>query len=55
MLKDEAVEMIDRHKNGLKDPADMLHWTWLRVIIANLTQAEWEAALERALPVLAAG
>ena len=55
MLKDEAVEMIDRHKNALADPVDMLHWTWLRVIVANLSQEEWEAALQRALPVLAAG
>jgi len=53
MTKEEALELIDNYKNGLIDPADLLHWTWLRVIVAQLTKDEWERALERALPILA--
>ena len=54
LLKEEALELIDRHKNSLLDPADMLHWTWLRVIVSQLTKEEWEGAMQRALPHLAA-
>jgi len=52
MTKEEALAMIDTYKNKLIDPVEMLHWTWLRVIIAHMNKNEWEAALARALPVL---
>lgn len=52
MNKEEALAMIDEHTHGMTDVIELLHWAWLRVIVAHLTKEEWERALERALPVL---
>lgn len=52
MTKVEALKMIDQHKNKLIDPVEALHWTWLRVIINQLTEDEWDELLKRATPVL---
>lgn len=52
MTKEDALLVIDNHKNKLLDPVEMLHWTWLRVIIANIPDGEWDAALEHAAETL---
>ena len=48
MTKDEALALIDAHKNALLNPVEMLNWTWLRVIVLNLSDDTWAEALERA-------
>ena len=52
MRRIEAIKLIDDHKNKLVNPVDMLHWTWLRVIINSLTEGEWEMAVEKATETL---
>lgn len=52
MTREEAVRLVDDHKNKLVNPVEMLHWTWLRVIINNLPDEQWDAALSRAHGVL---
>ena len=48
MTKDEALALIDAHKNKLINPVEMLHWTWLRVIILNININAWNDALGKA-------
>lgn len=48
MKKKEAIQLIDNHKNGLINPVEMLSWVWLRVILNNLDDEAWEAALVKA-------
>ena len=48
MTKAEALALIDAHKNKLLNPVEMLHWTWLRVIINHLSDDEWNNALRNA-------
>jgi hypothetical protein len=48
MTRAEALKLIDDHKNKLIHPVEMLHWTWLRVIINSFTEGEWETAVEKA-------
>lgn len=52
MKRAEAIALIDKHKNALINPVEMLHWTWLRVIINSLTEGEWETAVEKAAETL---
>ena len=52
MTKREAIDLIDGHKNALLDPVEMLHWTWLRVVINQIPDDAWEAYLEGAAVVL---
>lgn len=52
MKKEEAMKMIDDHKNKLINPVEMLMWTWLRVIILSLTDEQWDDALGRATATL---
>jgi hypothetical protein len=52
MLREDAVKMIDEHKNKLIDPVDMLNWTWLRVIVANISDGGWSEAHDRAEVIL---
>lgn len=33
MTKDEAIAMIDKTKDGLINPVELLHWVWLRRLI----------------------
>lgn len=42
MDKDLAIILIDKHKNALIDPVEMLNWTWLRVIISSIPDREWD-------------
>lgn len=53
MRKDQAIAMIDAHKNKLVNPVEMLHWTWLRVTILQIPDTEWERYLGEAVEVLA--
>lgn len=52
MTHTEALKLIDDHKNQLLDPVEMLAWTHLRVIIANIKYIEWVNANYRAEKVL---
>lgn len=52
MKKIEAIKLIDDHKNKMIDPVAMLHWSWLRVIVLQIPEAEWERYLENAIVVL---
>lgn len=45
MTKKEALELIDAHKNKLIHPVELLHWTWLRVVVLHLTEEAWEEAM----------
>jgi hypothetical protein len=53
VTKAEALLLIDNHKNALVNPLDLLHWTWLRVIVLKISDDEWEASVGRAVEVLA--
>lgn len=52
MTKKEALALIDAHKNKLVHPVELLRWTWLRVIILQTTDEEWEALVERAIVIM---
>lgn len=53
MRKEEAVALIYEHKNRkIINPVELLHWTWLYVIVSNLSDEAWEAALEKGMEVL---
>lgn len=52
MTKKEALKLIDDHKNKQVDPVILLNWTWLRVIILNIPEAEWELHVEAAAETL---
>lgn len=52
MLKQEAIERIDSHKNKLINPVEMLHWTWLRVIINQIPDEEWDRAVVKAEEIM---
>lgn len=52
MTKEEAIALIDEHKNKLINPAEMLHWTWLRVIILNVPEPIWNGAVVDAEEIL---
>lgn len=48
MEKQDAINLIDDHKNKLLNPVEMLEWTILRVILLNVSDEAWEAALDKA-------
>jgi hypothetical protein len=50
--KSGVIKMIDAHKNKLSDPIDRLAWTWVRVIIDNIPDDQWELAVEKATEAL---
>lgn len=52
MNREEALALIDTHKNALIHPVEMLHWTWLRVIINQFTEDEWETAVNKAAGIM---
>jgi len=52
MTKQQALNLIDNHKNALVNPVDMLRWTWLRVIVLKIPEDEWERYVEAAVEVL---
>lgn len=52
MTRVQAIELVDNHKNALLHPTDILSWTWLRVILLNITDEQWDAALEKAVVTL---
>ena len=52
MTKREAIDLIDGHKNALLDPVEMLRWTWLRVVVNQIPDDDWEAYLEAAAVAL---
>ena len=53
MTKNQALMVIDNHKNKLIDPLEMLDWTWLRVIINEIPDDQWNKATDRAVVTLA--
>lgn len=48
MTQSDFLKLIDDSKNTLINPVDMLHWTWLRVIILSIAPDEWEELISRA-------
>lgn len=48
----EALDLIDKHKNVLVNPVEMLHWTHLRVIISQIPDDDWEKAMDKAHTIL---
>lgn len=52
MTKEEAIALIDNHKNKLINPVEMLDWTWLRVTINQLPDEIWEKALDDACEII---
>lgn len=48
MTKEEAIALIDAHKDKLVHPREMLDWVWLRVIILHMTEEAWSEALGKA-------
>lgn len=52
MTKQDAIALIDAHKNALLNPVEMLDWTWLRVILMHLHDGAWDAAVENASETL---
>ena len=53
MTKDEAIKLIDDHKNKLINPVEMLAWTYLRVIILKINDDSWLQAEVKANEILA--
>ena len=53
MTKNQALKMIDDHKNKMTDPLEMLDWAWLRVIVSEIPDVHWEYATDRAVVILA--
>jgi hypothetical protein len=53
MTKTEALQLIDDHKNKMVNPMEMLRWTWLRVIVLQISEEDWERYLTSAVEVLA--
>lgn len=52
MTKTDVIKMIDDHKNRMIDPTAMLHWTWLRVIINQIPDEDWERYVGNAVEVM---
>lgn len=52
MTKEEAINIIDLHKNSIINAVDLLNWTWLRVIVNQISKDEWERYVEKATEVL---
>lgn len=52
MTKSRAIELIDNHKNQLIDPREMLDWSWLRVILNQIPDDEWDKATTSAIVIL---
>ncbi len=53
MTKEKAIELVTR-QNGQAGigPEDMLSWTWLRLILTDISDKEWERATVSALKSL---
>ena len=49
MNKIDALQLIDYHKNRLTNTVELFNWMCFREIILNLTDDEWNIALERML------
>lgn len=52
MTKQEAVAMIDAHKNKLIHPVELLNWTWLRVIVDQMSDEDWERHVAKATEIM---
>ncbi len=52
MTKEEAIQLIDNHKNKLINPREMLQWTWLRVILNQLSDEAWDACVDDAVEIM---
>ena len=54
MKKSDALKIIDeRCTKVLLDPVEMLHWVWLRTIITQIPDLNWERYVEEATEILA--
>ncbi len=41
MEKEDVLDLIDKHKNSLVDPVEMLRWTYLRVFVFMIPEEEF--------------
>ena len=41
MLREEALKLIDDHRSKLSDPAEVLPWMFLRLVLENLMPSCW--------------
>jgi len=48
MTKNEALQLIDNHRDTMTDPVAMLRWTYLRVVILKLPEETWNVAVDNA-------
>lgn len=48
-MKAVFLKLIDEHKNKLIDPVEMLHWTYLRLFILSVSDAEYDRAMGEVL------
>lgn len=44
-MREEFLRLIDEHKNKLIDPVEILHWTYLRLFILHVSDAEVDRAM----------
>jgi hypothetical protein len=51
MTKEEAIALIDNHKNKLINPIEMLKWTWLRVIVNQISEEDWHKYVDKAVEI----
>ena len=52
MTQNEALDLVDDHKNHILHPIEILKWTWLRVIILNIDPTSWDVAQTKAQEIL---
>ena len=48
----ELIEMIDRAKEDVVDPVELLQWVKYRVVLNNIPNEEWDKACEKAKEVM---
>ena len=53
MTKQQMVQMIDRYKNTLIDPVEMLNWTWMRVFINQISEDDFDRYIKETAEICA--
>jgi|HubBroStandDraft_4_1064222.scaffolds.fasta_scaffold09099_5 hypothetical protein len=52
MTRQDALAFIDDQLALAHNALDTEYWRWLRAIVANITNEEWERAVDKAIPAL---
>jgi hypothetical protein len=53
MTKQDALNIIDAQNKKTIHPVELLHWVWLRVIINQIPEEDWERYVGSATVILA--